>query len=224
MFICENLPTLRWEQILSLKPDLVEIISWNGTLSFFIFFLARKASPEDHTHRFCTDYGESHYIGPYSAHHSDDGSSQWASNMPHDAWRELYKPYIAAYKSGASAPTVEEDKIVYWYRPTPKAVVCTGDSLPAPMGINLLSDSIFVATMLTSPATLTVYSGSNPPVSISVPAGIVTSSVNMGVGAQSFTLTRGGQVIVSGQGGLAVQNSCTHYNFNVYVGSITGSG
>lgn len=32
VFICENLPTLRWEQMLSLKPDLVEIISWNGML------------------------------------------------------------------------------------------------------------------------------------------------------------------------------------------------
>jgi glucan endo-1,3-alpha-glucosidase len=142
--------------------------------------------------------------------------------MPHDAWRELYKPYIAAYKSGAKTPTVEEDKLVYWYRPTPKGVVCTGDSLGAPMGISMLSDSIFVATMLTSPATLTVYSGNNSPVSISVPAGILTSSISMGVGTQLFTVTRGGQTILSGQGGLAVQNSCTHYNFNVYVGSISG--
>lgn len=167
------------------------------------------------------DYGESHYIGPYSAHHSDDGSSQWAKDMPHDAWRELYKPYIAAYKSGAKTPTVEEDKLVYWYRPTPKGVVCTGDSLGAPNGISMLSDSIFVATMLTSPATLTVHSGNNAPVKITVPAGIVTSNVSMGVGAQSFTVTRDGKTILSGQGGLDVRDSCTHYNFNVYVGSIS---
>lgn len=141
--------------------------------------------------------------------------------MPHDAWRDLYKPYIAAYKAGASSPTVNEDKIVYWYRPTPKGVVCTGDSLPPPNGVSMLSDSIFVATMLTSPATLTVQSGGNAPVSINVPAGITTSSVNMGVGAQQFTVTRGGQTILSGWGGLFVQNSCTHYNFNAYVGSIS---
>lgn len=196
VFICENLPTLRWEQMLSLKPDLVEIISWN-------------------------DYGESHYIGPAEPHHSDDGSSQWANNMPHDAWRELYKPYIAAYKPGASKPSIEEDKVVYWYRPTPKGVVCTGDPLPPPNGVSMLSDSIFIATMLTSPATLTVQSGGNSPVSIDVPAGITTSSVSMGVGAQHFTVTRGGQTILSGQGGLFVQNTCTYYNFNVYVGSIS---
>ncbi|KAJ5164469.1 uncharacterized protein N7500_006299 [Penicillium coprophilum] len=197
VFVCENLPTLRWEQMLSLQPDLIEIISWN-------------------------DYGESHYIGPYSAHHSDDGSSQWAADMPHDGWRNLFKPYISAYKSGAKSPTVEADEVVYWYRPTPKGVVCTGDTLSAPMGAHMLSDSIFVATMLTSPATLTVQSGNNAPVSIDVPAGIVTSSVAMGVGGQSFKVTRNGQTILSGQGGLAVKNSCVYYNFNVFVGSIGG--
>ncbi|KAJ5642870.1 CAZyme family GH71 [Penicillium longicatenatum] len=196
VFICENLPTLRWEQMLSMQPDLIEIISWN-------------------------DYGESHYIGPYSAHHSDDGSSQWAAGMPHDAWRDLYQPYITAYKSGAKTPTVDEEKVVYWYRPTPKAVICTGDQLPAPNGVSMLSDSIFVATILKYPATLTVTSGSNEPVSIAVPAGIVTSNVTMGVGNQSFTVTRDGQTILSGEGNLVIKNSCIHYNFNVYVGSIT---
>ncbi|KAJ5478790.1 hypothetical protein N7530_004299 [Penicillium desertorum] len=191
VFVCENLPTLRWEQMLSLQPDLIEIITWN-------------------------DFGESHYIGPYSAHHSDDGSSQWAVNMPHDGWRNLFKPYIAAYKSGSKAPTVETDEVVYWYRPTPKGVVCTGDTLSAPMGADMLSDSIFIATMLTSPATLTVQSGNNAPVDIEVPAGIVTSN--------SFKVARGGHTILSGQGGLDVKDSCVHYNFNVYVGSITGGG
>ncbi|KAI3208006.1 CAZyme family GH71 [Penicillium roqueforti] len=197
VFVCENLPTLRWEQMLSLEPGLIEIISWN-------------------------DYGESHYIGPYSANHSDDGSSQWAADMPHDGWRNLFKSYIAAYKSGAKAPIVEEDEVVYWYRPTPKGVVCTGDTLSAPLGVGMLSDSIFIATILTNPATLTVQSGNDAPVSIDVPAGIVTSNVTMGVGAQSFHVTRNGQTVLSGQGGLDVKDSCVHYNFNVYVGSITG--
>ncbi|CAI7663094.1 unnamed protein product [Penicillium manginii] len=196
VFICENLPTLRWEQMLSMQPDLIEIISWN-------------------------DYGESHYIGPYSGHHSDDGSSQWAAGMPHDGWRDLYQPYIAAYKAGANAPTVDEEKIVYWYRPTPKSIICTGDPLPAPNGIGMLSDSVFVTTMLKSPANLTVISGSNEPAILPVPAGIVTSNVTMGVGNQSFTVTRVGQTLLSGKGGLAIEENCTKYNFNVYVGKIT---
>jgi glucan endo-1,3-alpha-glucosidase len=143
--------------------------------------------------------------------------------MPHDAWRNLYKPYITAYKSGASTPTVEKEEIVYWYRPNPKGVACNGDNLGAPNGISMLSDSIFVATMLKSPATLTVTSGPNAPVSIEVPAGIVTSNVTMGVGNQSFSVTRNGQTILSGQGGNAVKNECKYYNFNVYVGSVADS-
>ncbi|RAL06556.1 glycoside hydrolase family 71 protein [Aspergillus homomorphus CBS 101889] len=195
VFVCENLPTLRWEQILTLRPDLVEIISWN-------------------------DYGESHYIGPYQTNHNDDGSSEWAQGMPHDAWRDLYQPYIAAFKSGAATPRLDKDSLVYWYRATPKSVLCPQDDLRPPNGISMLSDSIFVATMLTSPATLIVTSGSNAPVRIDVPAGIVTSNVSMGMGTQKFTVSRNGQTIMSGQGDLAVQNQSRYYNFNVYVGKI----
>lgn len=110
---------------------------------------------------------------------------------------------------------------MYWYRPTPKDVTCTSDSLPAPNGIDLLSDSIFVATMLKEAATLTVTSGSNAPVSIDVPAGIVTSNVTMGVGNQTFALSRDNQTILSGTGGLTIVDSCETYNYNVYVGSVT---
>ncbi|OJJ73093.1 hypothetical protein ASPBRDRAFT_73559 [Aspergillus brasiliensis CBS 101740] len=198
VFICENLPTLRWEQMLTLKPSLVEIISWN-------------------------DYGESHYIGPYSANHSDDGSSKWAKGMPHDAWRDLYKPYIAAYKSGDSKPAITQEGLVYWYRPTPKGVNCPEDNMPAPNGFQMLSDSIFVATMLNSPATLTVTSGSNAPVKVEVPAGIVTTNVTMGIGAQKFQVSRNGQIILDGKGGLDVADRSKYYNFNVFVGSILGS-
>ncbi|KAL2864529.1 glycoside hydrolase family 71 protein [Aspergillus lucknowensis] len=194
VFICEDLITVRWEQMLEMQPELIEIISWN-------------------------DYGESHYIGPYSASHSDDGSSQWTEDFPHDAWRIISKPYIAAYKAGDRTPTVESDQLVYWYRPTPKGVTCSKDPLGPPNGINLLSDRIFVATLLTEPATLTVTSGSQDSVSVEVDAGIVTTNFTMGVGVQSFSVVRNGEEILGGDGGLDIQDSCDYYNFNAYVGS-----
>lgn len=46
----------RWREILALKPRFVEIITWN-------------------------DYGESHYIGPLSSPHTDDGTSKWVMDM-----------------------------------------------------------------------------------------------------------------------------------------------
>ena len=46
----------RWAEILDLAPQYVEIITWN-------------------------DYGESHYIGPLSSPHVDDGGSKWVNDM-----------------------------------------------------------------------------------------------------------------------------------------------
>ncbi|KAK1144216.1 hypothetical protein N8T08_005629 [Aspergillus melleus] len=199
VFICEDLITVRWEQMLKMKPQLIEIISWN-------------------------DYGESHYIGPYSPQHSDDGASQWAKGFPHDAWRIISEPYIAAYKSGASTPKVKSDQLVYWYRPTPKNVRCSRDPLGPPRGLEMLSDSVFVTTLLTKPATLTVTSGSKRAESVEVGAGIITKNFTMGVGAQSFSVSREGKVILEGKGGMDIKDQCEYYNYNVYVGSANATG
>ncbi|KAL3495713.1 glycoside hydrolase [Aspergillus germanicus] len=195
VFICEEQITIRWQQMLEMQPELIEIISWN-------------------------DYGESHYIGPYSAAHSDDGSAQWTKDFPHDAWRIISKPYIAAYKAGAHEPVVDYEQLVYWYRPTPKEVTCTKDPLGKPNGYQMLSDSIFVTTLLTEPATLTVWSGNREAVSVEVGAGIVTSRVPMGVGVQYFEVSRNGYTFIWGEGGMDVVDHCDYYNYNVYVGSL----
>ncbi|PQE27415.1 Glycoside hydrolase family 71 protein [Rutstroemia sp. NJR-2017a BVV2] len=198
VFISEELITDRWNQMLTMQPALIEIISWN-------------------------DYGESHYIAPAEPHHTDDGSSQWADGFPHDGWRIISKPYIAAYKAGATTPSITQDQLVYWYRPTPKGITCTNDTLGPPNGIQYLADEIFVTTLLKSPATLIVTSGSNTPVAINVPAGIVTTNFTMGVGNQYFQVTRNGSPILSGYGGLNIANTCQKYNFNAYVGSLNGT-
>lgn len=119
---------------------------------------------------------------------------------------------------------MESDQLVYWYRPTPKDVTCSKDPLGPPDGVEMLSDSIFVTTLLTEPATLTVTSGSNKGASVEVDAGIVTSNFTMGVGSQSFSVTRGGDEILGGDGELDIKDSCDFYNFNVYVGSFNATG
>ncbi|KAJ5882838.1 uncharacterized protein N7473_011100 [Penicillium subrubescens] len=81
-----------------MKPQLVEIITWN-----------------------------------------DDGSSQWAKGFPHGEWRIISKPYIEAYKSGATSPNVESDQTVCWYHPTPKGVTCEKEpSQPAKRNFNAI--------------------------------------------------------------------------------------
>jgi hypothetical protein len=91
----------RWEQVMFLQPEFVEIITWN-------------------------DYGESHYIGPlneneYVAFTIGDAPYNYVENMPHDGWRELLPFLIDTYKFGTAEVTTE--KLVVWYR-TSQASAC----------------------------------------------------------------------------------------------------
>ncbi|OAA32413.1 glycoside hydrolase family 71 protein [Moelleriella libera RCEF 2490] len=194
VFICEEQPTIRWQQMLDMKPALVEIVSWN-------------------------DFGESHYISDEEPHHGDDGSSQWTAGFPHGAWRKLMKPYIAAYKAGASQPKVDSDQLVYWYRPTPKGTPCSADSVGDARGKELLEDLVFVTTLLTRPAQLLVKSGSRQAVTVNAPSGVATYNFTMGIGAQEFSLSRNGNRVIGGKSQKDVVDFCRTFNYNAYVGS-----
>ncbi|KAJ5335893.1 CAZyme family GH71 [Penicillium brevicompactum] len=202
----------RWNEILSLKPRFIEIVTWN-------------------------DYGECHYIGPLKSPHTDDGASKWVNDMPHDGWLDISKPYIAAFKAGDSSPTnyISSDELVYWYRPTPRGVDCDSTDtcmvaanngsgnyfIGRPDGWQSMADSVFVVSLLTAPATVKVNSGGNI-YSWEAPAGASSQEVPMGVGSQSFELIRGGQTILSGTSLKEIISGCVCglYNFNAYVGTL----
>ncbi|KAJ5500300.1 Glycoside hydrolase family 71 [Penicillium expansum] len=203
----------RWREILRLSPRFVEIITWN-------------------------DYGESHYIGPLASPHTDDGASKWAMDMPHNGWLDMAKPFIAAYKAGSRLPIrfLEEEKLVYWYRPTMKSADCdatdttmqgsanndTGNFFRGrPDGAHTMNDEVFVVTMLKMPALVRVQSGDNTETYIA-PPGVWSHAVPMGVGKQSFKVTRGFRTILSGTSLKDVLDTCVCgiYNFNAYVGTL----
>lgn len=148
------------------------------------------------------------------------GSTNAGCSMTHDAWRDVAKPYIAAFKAGASTPTVTTEELVYYYRPSPKDASCS-DSVAQPTGYEYDDDYVFVIAMTSSAATVQIQSGSNGVVSIDVPAGITTVSAPMATGSQVFTLTRNGGTVMTGTGGLQISSTCSVYNFNAYVGSVT---
>ncbi|OJJ35577.1 hypothetical protein ASPWEDRAFT_109940 [Aspergillus wentii DTO 134E9] len=203
----------RWRQILDLAPRFVEIITWN-------------------------DYGESHYIGPLSSPHSDDGASKWAMDMPHTGWLEMSKPFIAAYKAGDKSVDkhITEEKLVYWYRPTPKDVDCdstdtTMQGSPSnasgnffagrPDGYETMKDEVFVVSLLNSSATVQVSSGDKTR-KFHAPAGAKAFSLPMGVGKQKFSLIRNGKPVISDTSLKDVVDTCPCgiYNFNAYVGTV----
>ncbi|KAF3762045.1 family 71 glycoside hydrolase [Cryphonectria parasitica EP155] len=92
----------RWSQILDLKPDLVQIISWN-------------------------DFGESSYIcDPLRPSQVVPGADIYVSGHSHAAFRATLPFLIKAYKAGNDLASCsgdddgpEEDCAIAWYRTTP---------------------------------------------------------------------------------------------------------
>ncbi|EEA20869.1 hypothetical protein TMatcc_000870 [Talaromyces marneffei ATCC 18224] len=203
----------RWQELLKLGPRFIEIVTWN-------------------------DYGESHYIGPLSSPHTDDGASKWVNDMPHDGWLDMAKPFIAAFKAGATTVDnyITNDELVYWYRPTLKNVNCDATDtcmnpsasnssgnyfLGRPNGYETMQDSVFVVSLLTAPAQVTVTSGGNSQ-TFQASAGANAFQVPMGVGSQTFSVTRNGATVFQGTSLKQIINGCVCglYNFNAYVGTL----
>lgn len=184
------------------------------------------------------DYGESHYLGPLKSPHYDDGNSKWTNDMPHGGWLELSKPYIRAYKDGATSVNnyIEKDQIIYWYRRTLRDLNCdstdTTSGRPAnndsgnyfqgrPDGWQTMDDVVYVVSLLKSAGTIVVNSGGQSKTE-NAPAGAHIFTVPAGVGKQRFTLTRNGANVLDQTSLMDITNVCPCglYNFNAYVGSV----
>ncbi|OJD19207.1 hypothetical protein AJ78_00820 [Emergomyces pasteurianus Ep9510] len=219
----------RWQQVIKLQPQFVEIISWN-------------------------DYGESHYIGPIYPPGIPSGAERYVVGCPHDAWRVLLPAYIDAYKSNrgirigkdASQTThgsnhlpvgvisgVQNliDVITYWYRlnhSTPGDTGGTTGNNPqqgqAALSPGLVSqDKIFTSIFVTEPSEILVQIGDNPPTRLlAYFAGINHYSVPFEnyTGPVKITVLRNGAVVVSTTGPPITQLSPgSLINWNAYVGS-----
>lgn len=128
----------RWQQVFNLKPEFVEIISWN-------------------------DFGESHYIGPlddrqYEAFEIGEAPFNYVKDMPHDGWR-IHLPWlIDTYKN--LNPTVGTESAVIWFRKSEGAHCQDGGTTgntATQLQIEydpsaIFQDKIFIAALLAEPA------------------------------------------------------------------------
>lgn len=126
---------------------------------------------------------------------------------------------------------ITEDELIYWYRPSPKNTDCDAtDTCMAdasndsgnyfkgrPNGWESMEDSVFVVSLLKSPATVQITSGGNTK-SFDAPAGAASFKMDMGVGKQSFSIVRDGQEVLSGTSLKDIIDGCVCglYNFNAY--------
>lgn len=157
---------------------------------------------------------------------------------PHTGWSEMSKPFIAAYKAGDKYidKYITEEKLFYWYRPTPRDVDCdstdnTMDGNPnnasgnfargKPTGWDTMQDAVFVVAFLKSSATVIVFSGMNSKL-FEAPAGASAFTAPMGVGQQRFAVIRDGKTIMEGTSLKDIVDACICgiYNFNPYVGTV----
>ncbi|CAE6414787.1 unnamed protein product [Rhizoctonia solani] len=186
----------RWKQAINdVKPDIVEIVTWN-------------------------DYAESHYIGDINPNvYLDSTVSQYVNGFVHAPWRIVADYYIKWYKNG-SAPAIGKDQVVFWYRSHPKGVSCSqGDQ---PRNSQYPADAVFALALLTNPATVTLDIGSKH-FQWNAPAGTSMGSVPFppeDAQIPYIQIIRNGVKVKDGYGSTYVTNSCPIYNFNPFVGLI----
>lgn len=163
-------------------------------------------------------------------HHADNLNN---IHRPHDGWLDISKPFITAFKAGASsvASYIKSDQLVYWYRPAPRNVNCDSTDtcmVPAnnasgnyflgrPNGWESMEDSVFVVSLLTVPASVHVNSGGTV-YAYDAPIGVFAQAIPMHIGIQSFSVSRNGQDILSGTSLKPIIDGCVCglYNFNAY--------
>ncbi|KAF7378461.1 hypothetical protein MSAN_00273200 [Mycena sanguinolenta] len=194
--LSDTLWNYRWLQaIQDVKPDIIEIVTWN-------------------------DYAESHYIGDINPNVDlGDAAPNYVNGFPHAAWRIIAQYYISWYKTG-TAPAVENDTVVFWYRAHPKAVSCSGGW--APRMVDFPADAVFAMSLLSSPATISLDIGSTH-AQFDAGVGAAIGSVNFPVEDAQIPfiqIIRNGQTVKSGFGSVFVTESCSWYNFNPFVGVI----
>ncbi|TVY12630.1 Mutanase [Lachnellula arida] len=186
----------RWNDILAMGPQFLEIITWN-------------------------DYGESHYIGPLphdgwldmakpfiAAYHA--GSKTVDDYITADELVYWYRPTLRSLDCDATDTTMVS------------ANNASGNYFEGrPDGYEDMEDTVFVVAMLTAPGTVTVTSGDNTQ-SFNAPKGASAYQVPMTVGKQQFSLTRDSTTVLSGDSLKDISSTCICgiYNFNAYVGTL----
>ena len=192
----DDLYVKRWEQIVQMQPDFVEIITWN-------------------------DYGESSYIGaldgatPYD---STINSAQWVNGHDHTAWLGLTKYYIQAYKQG-SLPAVTQNQLYMWYRTHSKYATATADPYGKPTNYDFADDNIYITVLLTSAATVSVSSGGQTQTFNGVAGVNKFQFVGFQPGTPTVSVSMGGAQKLSAAGPQTIVSNPQIYNYNPVVAS-----
>ena len=193
-----NLPQ-RFEQVLDLQPDLVELITWN-------------------------DAGEGHYVGNfYQSQIAGTAEGDYADGFDHTGWQQIITPFIQAYKSGAtSGAQISASSApvgTMWYRTLLTSASCSSTIQNYQQG----QDTINFAVILPSSGyTIEIYSNSQLIGSYTGTTGLNYNAVpglQLGSGQEMIILDSSNNQVASATGTkiVAAQSSNATCNWNYEV-------
>jgi glucan endo-1,3-alpha-glucosidase len=153
----DNFPQ-RLEQVLQLQPDFVEVITWN-------------------------DAGESHYVGniwPEQTACCTDIQA-YADGFDHSGWQQVLKPFIAAYKSGATdassiSPISNGAEGAIWYRTLLTSASCSSSITNYQQAMDAINFAIILPASF-SGYSINVYSDGNLLQTVAAKAGLNGGSI-----------------------------------------------
>ncbi|VDC00768.1 unnamed protein product [Peniophora sp. CBMAI 1063] len=158
------------------------------------------------------DYGESSYLGPIAG--AQPNSQAWVDGFEHTGWLSLTAYYAQAFKAG-SYPEVKNDTVWMWSRPHVKDAVAGGDGVGRPDNADLLGDTLWAVSLLSSPAQVTLSTSPTNTRTFNVDEGISMLSIDIYAGdTMRAQVVRGGETTVDVNPEFTFQGAAGTYNFN----------
>ncbi|KAL2044284.1 hypothetical protein N7G274_002989 [Stereocaulon virgatum] len=190
----------RWMNLLKLKPNFIEIVTWN-------------------------DFGESSYIGPADSKPNSvltqTTTADYYGNLDHTAFLKMTQFFVRAFKAGQTTVTISpsEEEVFLFYRLQPVNAMGSNsiypdNSWPLPENASYIQDNAYIVPFLASPATVYLSSGGKP-WQMDAPVGVSKGTVAFTVGDQILTASRNINGAVLNKKGPAIQGQLPRYQGNV---------
>ncbi len=181
---------MQWTNIIDLKPDWVEITTWNDVIESTYLLPQREAE----------------LLGNFP------NTTPPLGRYFHGAYLELSKYYIQWYKTGVQ-PAIDRDALFAFYRTQPtNAISSMTNDLPVTSFNGDVKDEIFITVMLRLPSSLEVSSGGTLTTN-SLSPGLHHVRTSSNPGPQTFIIRRNGRAVVTVQGREIEGQNVRQYNF-----------
>jgi len=202
----------RWMNLLKMKPNYIEIVTWNGETFRILRILTIVLM--------IADFGESSYVGPMdstpAATLALPSTAEYYGNLDHSAFLKMAAIFIKAFKAGDEVVTVspDEEEVFMFYRPQPALTNGAADSWPLPENVTDVKDNVYIVPFLASEATVYLSSGGSP-WQMDAPKGVSKGTVPWHLGKQTLTASRAINGVTVKKEGPAIVPQFPRYQGNV---------